>query len=63
MPLAAAAAQDISHTPFSPHTAVRMNKKTIGKNSVPKSDTISDLIGRSSAVKYDEKHMSIHPAR
>ena len=63
IPLASAAAQDISHTPFNPQNAVRRNKKAIGKMSVPNRDTSRERIGWSSAVKYEEKHISIHPAR
>ena len=41
----------LSHTPFSFHIGVRINKKPIGNTSVPKNDVIRDRAGLSSAVK------------
>ena len=63
IPLANAETTAISQTPFSFQTAVSINKKTTGKTSVPNIDTINDRTGLSSAVKKEEKHISIHPAR
>ena len=63
MPLAMAETVGISQTPFRPKRGVRMNRQEMGKNNVPKKDTSKDRPGRSSAVKYDEKHMSIQPTR
>jgi len=42
MPLATAAVEAISQTPFNPHKAVRTKRKEIGKTSVPKNETSSD---------------------
>ncbi len=61
--LARAAILAINHTPSSPHTAVSTKRNTMGNNNVPKSDTRKERPGRSSAVKSDEKHISIHPTR
>ena len=63
MPLAMADTVGMSQTPFKPKMGVKMNRQEIGKNNVPKKDTTKDRPGRSSAVKYDEKHMSIQPTR
>lgn len=41
----------LSHTPFSCHMGVRINKNPIGNTSVPKNDVIKERAGRSSAVK------------
>ena len=54
---------ELSQTPFSSRKGVITNNDTIGNISVPKNDTSIDRIGRSSAVKYDEKHISTHPVR
>lgn len=53
----------MSHTPFSCQKAVRTYRNATGKTSVPKSDNASDRTGRSTAVKNEEKHMSIQPTR
>ena len=63
MPLAKPAMVGISQTPFSPHIPERMNKNRIGNRSVPNRDTINDRMGRSSAVKKEEKHISAQPTR
>ena len=63
MPLAMAETVGMSQTPFRSKMDVRMNRQEMGKNNVPKKDTSKDRPGRSSAVKYDEKHMSIQPTR
>ena len=59
--LAIPAAVGIIQTPLSPHFEVRANRNDIGKTIVPKTETMRDLPGRSSAVKYEEKHISIQP--
>jgi len=53
----------ISQTPFNCQSGVRMNKKATGNTSVPKNDVVKERHGRSIAVKYDEKHISIQPVR
>lgn len=58
-PLTIADTIDISQNPFRPKRGVRMNRHEMGENNVPKKDTIKDRPRRSSAVKYNEKHMSI----
>ena len=63
IPLAMAETVGISQTPFRPKRGVKMNRQEMGKNKVPKKDTTKDRPGRSSAVKYDEKHISIQPTR
>ena len=61
--LSSAAAVAISQTPRNPHTAVRIKRNAMGNTSVPKKDTSKERTGRSSAVKKEEKHISIHPTR
>lgn len=41
IPLAHAEVTDISHTPFSPHTAVSRIRNTTGKHNAPKTEMIA----------------------
>ena len=63
MALAVLAAIDVNQTPSSCHIGVRIKRKTIGNTRVPKKEVSRERIGSSSAVKYDEKHISTHPVR
>ena len=63
IPLATVETGAISQTPVSPHNPERRNRNEMGNTNVPNSDTRKDRAGLSKAVKKEEKHMSIQPAR
>lgn len=62
-PLNTEAAVKSNHIPFSPKVGARIKRRTAGNTRVPERETINERIGRPSAVKYEEKHISTHPAR
>ena len=53
----------LSQTPLSCHIGVRIKSVAIGNTSVPKKEVSKERTGRSTAVKYDEKHISTQPVR
>ena len=56
-------ASALSQTPFSSRKCVRINNAAIGKTSVPKKEVSIERAGLSTAVKYEEKHISTQPVR
>ena len=54
-------ASELSQTPFSFKKGVIINRAAIGKTSVPKNDVSIERTGLSSAVKYEERHISTQP--
>ena len=63
VPLAHAATNGVSQTPFKPRNFVSTHKNRTGNTSVPDTDTSNECTGLSTAVKKDEKHISIHRVR
>ena len=63
MALTVQEASALSQTPFKPRKGVRINNAAIGKTSVPKNEVSIERAGRSTAVKYEEKHISTQPVR
>lgn len=61
--LANAETEAVSQTPFSPNVDVSRNSDAIGNTSVPKAAATIERVGRSRAVKNDEKLESTHPTK
>lgn len=53
----------VIHIPLRCHIGVNKTKKTIGIIIVPQNAISNEYIGFSTAVKYDEKHISTHPVK